>query len=162
MWETWVQSLGWEDPLEKEKVTHSSVLYSVSIPVFFHLCIAWNEIEDTNVHACLVSRPVWLFATPRTVACQAPSIRRISQVRILKCFAMSSSRASSQPRDRIWVSCIGRRVLYRCVTWEAQKTHRHRSLKIKKYNQVENRWTMNEYSVWLTNKYFKNQIWNSL
>ena len=26
MWETWVQSLGWEDPLEKEMVTHSSIL----------------------------------------------------------------------------------------------------------------------------------------
>ena len=26
MWETWVQSLGWEDPLEKETATHSSVL----------------------------------------------------------------------------------------------------------------------------------------
>ena len=26
MWETWVQSLDWEDPLEKGKATHSSVL----------------------------------------------------------------------------------------------------------------------------------------
>jgi len=26
MWETWVQSLGWEDPLEKGKSTHSSIL----------------------------------------------------------------------------------------------------------------------------------------
>ena len=26
MQETWVQSLGWEDPLEKEKATHSSIL----------------------------------------------------------------------------------------------------------------------------------------
>ena len=26
MWETWVPSLSWEDPLEKEKATHSSVL----------------------------------------------------------------------------------------------------------------------------------------
>ena len=26
MWETWVQSLGWEDPLEKEMTTHSSTL----------------------------------------------------------------------------------------------------------------------------------------
>ena len=26
MWETWVQSLGWEDPLEKGKATHSSTL----------------------------------------------------------------------------------------------------------------------------------------
>ena len=26
MWETWVQSLEWEDPLEKGKATHSSIL----------------------------------------------------------------------------------------------------------------------------------------
>ena len=26
MWETWVQSVGWEDPLEKGKATHSSIL----------------------------------------------------------------------------------------------------------------------------------------
>jgi len=26
MWETWVGSLGWEDPLEKGKATHSNIL----------------------------------------------------------------------------------------------------------------------------------------
>ena len=26
MWETWVITLGWEDPLEKGKATHSSIL----------------------------------------------------------------------------------------------------------------------------------------
>ena len=26
MWDTWVQSLGWEDPMEKEMATHSRVL----------------------------------------------------------------------------------------------------------------------------------------
>ena len=26
MWETWVRSLGWEDPLEKGEATHSSIL----------------------------------------------------------------------------------------------------------------------------------------
>ena len=26
MWETWIRSLGWEDPLEKGKATHSSIL----------------------------------------------------------------------------------------------------------------------------------------
>ena len=26
VWETWVRSLGWEDPLEKVKVTHSGIL----------------------------------------------------------------------------------------------------------------------------------------
>ena len=31
MWETWVQSLDWEDPLEEEKATHSSILpWSIS------------------------------------------------------------------------------------------------------------------------------------
>ena len=25
MWETWVRSLGWKDPLEKEMATHSSI-----------------------------------------------------------------------------------------------------------------------------------------
>ena len=25
-WETWVRSLGWEDPLEKGKATHSSIM----------------------------------------------------------------------------------------------------------------------------------------
>ena len=31
MTETWVQSLGWEDPLEKEMATHSSTL-ALKIP----------------------------------------------------------------------------------------------------------------------------------
>ena len=26
MWETWVRSLGWEDPLGKKKATHSNIL----------------------------------------------------------------------------------------------------------------------------------------
>ena len=26
IWENWVQSVGWEDPLEKEMATHSSIL----------------------------------------------------------------------------------------------------------------------------------------
>ena len=26
MWETWIRSLGWEDPLEEEMATHSSIL----------------------------------------------------------------------------------------------------------------------------------------
>ena len=27
VWETWVQSLGWEEPLEKGTATHSSILF---------------------------------------------------------------------------------------------------------------------------------------
>ena len=32
MWETWVRSLGWEDPLDEGMATHSSILAS-RIPV---------------------------------------------------------------------------------------------------------------------------------
>ena len=37
MWETWVQSLGWEDPLEKEMATHSNTLVWT---------IPWTEEPD--------------------------------------------------------------------------------------------------------------------
>ena len=32
MWETWVQSLGWEDPLEEGKATYSSI-FACRIPM---------------------------------------------------------------------------------------------------------------------------------
>ena len=37
MWETWVQSLGWEDPLEEDMTTHSSIL-AWRIPWTEELC----------------------------------------------------------------------------------------------------------------------------
>ena len=42
MWEAWVWSLGWEDPLQKGKVTHPSIL-------------AWR-IQDYTVHGVTKSR----------------------------------------------------------------------------------------------------------
>ena len=36
MWETWVQSLGWEDPLEEGMATHSSVLAGESLRATAH------------------------------------------------------------------------------------------------------------------------------
>ena len=41
MWETWVQSLGWEDPLEKGKASH------YSIPAWR---IPWTE-EPSQLHS---------------------------------------------------------------------------------------------------------------
>ena len=35
IWETWVRSLGWEDPLEKGKATHSSILAWVALYLAF-------------------------------------------------------------------------------------------------------------------------------
>jgi len=36
----------------------------------------------------------------------------ILQARILEGVVVSLSRGSSRPRDRIWVSCTGRQILY--------------------------------------------------
>ena len=49
------------------------------------------------------------------------SVHGILQARILEWVAISSSMGSSKPKNQThisWVSCIGRRVLYHCTTWE--------------------------------------------
>ena len=48
------------------------------------------------------------------VDCNLPgsSLHKISQAKILKCVAISFSLAFSPPRDRTWVSCIARQILY--------------------------------------------------
>jgi len=49
IWETWVRSLGWEDPLEKGMATHSSIL-SWRIPmdraIVHRVAKSWKELSD--------------------------------------------------------------------------------------------------------------------
>ena len=46
MWETWVRSLGWEDPLKKEKATHSSIL-AWRIPwTVYGVAKSWTRLSD--------------------------------------------------------------------------------------------------------------------
>ena len=50
MWETWVQSLGWEDPLEKGKATHSSIL-AWRIPWTVHgVAKSQTRLSDFHFH----------------------------------------------------------------------------------------------------------------
>ena len=49
VWETWVPSLGWEDPLEKGKATHSSVL-AWRIPWTVHGITKSQTLSDFHVH----------------------------------------------------------------------------------------------------------------
>ena len=67
--------------------------------------------------AQLLSR-VWLFATPWTVALQAPVSMGILQSRIVEWVAMPSSRGSYQPRDRTQVSCIAGRFFTDWATYK--------------------------------------------
>ena len=54
---------------------------------------------------------VQLFSDPMNCSLPGSAVHGILQARILEWVAISSSRGSSQPRDRTDFSCIGRRVL---------------------------------------------------
>ena len=59
---------------------------------------------------------VWLFATPWTVAHQAPPSVGFFQARVLEWVAISFSRGSSQPRNQTWVSRIAGRLFTNWAT----------------------------------------------
>ena len=67
-WETWVRSLGWEDPLEKGKATHSSVL-------------AWR-IPWTIVHRVAKSQTQQQISLKRAINifCLSQSVQSLSPV----------------------------------------------------------------------------------
>ena len=99
MWETWVQSLGWEDPMEESMASHSSILAwripwteepgGLQLLGLQRVRHDWMTVEHTPPSICiyliyfinqallllLLSRfsRVWLCATPETAAHQAPS-----------------------------------------------------------------------------------------
>ena len=87
--------------------TSSQDAFSSLAHMHFGLCCAWSL------------RRVQLFATPWTVARQAPLSMGILQTRILEWVAMSASRGSFQPRDRTRVSCITGRFFTSWATREA-------------------------------------------
>ena len=66
---------------------------------------------------------VCFFATPWTIACQAPLSMWILQARLLEWVAMPSSRGSSQPRDQTQVSLIAGRFFTIWATREAHLSH---------------------------------------
>ena len=60
--ETWVRSLGWEDPLEKAKVTHP-----VFWPGEFHgLCSPWGRKDSDTIGRLSLS--LWLLHELRTLS----------------------------------------------------------------------------------------------
>ena len=74
MWETWVWSLDWKDPLEKGKATHSSIL-AWRIP--WAVCIVHGVAKSrtwlSNSHFHFVLLRSSLREFPVTHTCQAPS-----------------------------------------------------------------------------------------
>ena len=88
----------WEDPLQKEMATHPSIL-AWKIP--------WTEepgrlqsVKSQGVRHDLVTEHAYMDCSP-----PSSSYLRDFQARILGWVAISFSRASSQSRDQICVSC---------------------------------------------------------
>ena len=95
MWETWVYSLAWEDPLKKRKATHSSILawripwmvYSVGLQRVRHDWAIFTSLHFTY------------------------ELSHKGSPRILEWVAYPFSSRSSLPRNRTGVSCIAGRFL---------------------------------------------------
>ena len=136
MRETWVWSLGWEDPLEKEMVTHSSIL-AWEIPwieepgglqpmgsqrvqdwtantrnIWTEVSELWEVLQVSGPcgYFYLVVESCLTLLQPMDCSLPGFSVHGIFQARILEWIAISFSRGSSQPRDRTWVFCIAGRI----------------------------------------------------
>ena len=129
MQEMQVQSLGWEDPLEKEMATHSSILaweipwtgepgqlQSVGLQsqtqlkwLSMHAQLIYNVVltstgqqSDSVMHMCVHARSPQLYPTlcdPMEYSPPGSSVHGFLQARILEWVAMTSSRGPSPPRD---------------------------------------------------------------
>ena len=87
-------------------------------------------------------RPHGLYCNPL-----GPSVHRLFQGRIMEWVVISSSRGSSRPMDRTWVSCIScldRQIPYHCTTWEvcilANKRCIERDVRYKKTSCFKSHW----------------------
>ena len=79
------------------------------------------KLKNESVTYSVVSNSLW----PHGLYPPACSVHGILQARVLECVAMPSSRGSSQPRDRIWVSCIAGRFFTFWATREGPFLNRH-------------------------------------
>ena len=82
---------------------------------------SFMALTSVLVAVCAQSRPT--LCNSRDYSPPGSSAHGISQARILEWVAISSSRGSSQPRDRTHVSCgssSGKQILYHCLIWEAR------------------------------------------
>ena len=110
MQETWVWSLGQEDPLEKGMATLSSILA---------WRILWTEEPGGLQSMGLQS---WTPLSDWIETEKGSSVYGILQARILERVAISFSRGSSWPRKWMWVSCTAGRFFTIWATREAYPT----------------------------------------
>ena len=117
MWETWVWSLGWEDPLEEGMATHSSILawripmdrgtWRATVPGVRKNWTQLTQLSDTPTPTPLFKLP--LFSS--LLHSWGPPGRNTA----VGCHA--SSRGSSRPRDWTCLQCCPRLQFTQWQTW---------------------------------------------
>ena len=119
----------WKRPRRNAPLFHSGM-----IPSFPFCCISLegklykmtavrNFLNELTVCVCvcLVAQSCLTSCIPMDCSPPGSSVHGGLQARTLEWVAMPSSRGSSLPRDRTWVSCISRWVLYHWATYESSK-----------------------------------------
>ena len=76
-------------------------------------------LNGTESCCCLVAKSCLTLCGPMDSSPPGSSVHGISQTRILEGVAISFSMRSSRPRDRNYISCIDRWILYHWATREA-------------------------------------------
>ena len=107
-------------------------IYALWFPVKIRITLCKCPLNCC--YCCLVSKSRLTPVIPRAIA-RPPgsSVHEIFQARILESIAVSSSRGSSRPGDRTWISCSGRQILYHWATKEELSPHTQHSF----VNQVQ-------------------------
>ena len=144
---TWIQSLGWEDPLEENMATHSSILArrkngqrSLAGCSLLGLQrvnmteatkhstgsmtgqVKWDRISESlenQMCVCVLAQSCPNLCDSMDCSTPGTSFYEISQARILAWVAISFSRESSWPRDQTGVSCPAGRFFTNWATREA-------------------------------------------
>ena len=119
------------------KKGHTGVLANSSVSCLWwwtHTCckVAQNYIH-TRYCCCLVAETCLTLCNPVDCSPPSSSVHGISQARILEWVAISSSRGSSPPSDRICISWNW--ILYHWATGQTQNAHRHWHTNEYKWNR---------------------------
>ena len=95
-------------------LTNTRIHYMILFKDFLLFALFYRYVCAVLCVSC-----VWLFATPWTVASQAPLSMEFSRQEYWTGLSFPSPGESSPPRDRTWVSCIAGRFFTIWVTREA-------------------------------------------
>ena len=112
VWETWVQSLGWEDALEKGKATHSSILaWRMGSPwtMVHGVSKSWTWLSD--FHFTLKLKDTWL-------------LRRKAMINLDN--ILESRYITLPTKIHLVKAMVFPVVLYECESWNVKKAEHRR------------------------------------